>query len=118
MWTQLFPGDPPERLTAGLEQTYGPGPLFEHVASTDHRMWLLSNHHSGWLIPQLRRFGLADRFERVLVSDRLGIAKPSPTVFEMVRHDAGETPVVLFDDSVVNVAAARAAGLPARHVSS
>jgi FMN phosphatase YigB (HAD superfamily) len=118
MWRRLFPGDDPARLTTGLEQTYGPGPLFDHVASTTHRMWLLSNHYSGWLVPQLRRFGLADRFERVLVSDELGIAKPSPRVFEMVRRDAGDIPVVVFDDSADNVAAARAAGLPAHHVSN
>jgi HAD superfamily hydrolase (TIGR01509 family) len=116
MWDRLFPGDDPARLSAGLERTYRPGPLYEHVTSTSHRMWLLSNHHSGWLVPQLRRFGLADRFDRVLVSDQVGIAKPSPLVFDMIRRDAGDLPVVLFDDSAVNVAAARAAGLTARRV--
>lgn len=116
MWGRLFPGDDPVRLTAGLERTYRPGPLYEHVTSTSHRMWLLSNHYSGWLVPQLRRFGLADRFDRVLVSDQVGIAKPSPLVFDMIRRDAGDAPVVLFDDSAVNVAAARAAGLTARRV--
>lgn len=118
MWGRLFPGDDPVELSAALARVYRPGPLFHHVISTSDRAWLLSNHHSGWLLPQLRRFGLADRFERVLVSDVVGIAKPSPLVFDMIRRDAGDTPVLLFDDSAANVAAARAAGLTAHQVSA
>lgn len=116
MWRRLFPGDEPAELTARLQESYERGPLFDHVAATSHRMWLLSNHHSGWLIPQLRRFALADRFERILVSDELGMAKPSPQVFELVRREAGAGRVLLLDDSAANVVAARRAGLDAHRV--
>ncbi len=116
MWRRLFPGDDPSALTAGLHEVYDRGPLFDQVIATDHRTWLLSNHYSGWLLPQLQRFALADRFERVLVSDQLGLAKPSPRVFELVLREAGTSDVVLFDDSSINVTAARRAGLDAHHV--
>ncbi|MDY7099862.1 MAG: HAD family hydrolase [Actinomycetota bacterium] len=116
MWAHLFPGDDPSVLTAGLRDTYDRGPLYDDVVSSRNRMWLLSNHCSEWLMPQLRRFGLVDRFERVLVSDQLGMAKPSSALFELVREEAGG-PVVLYDDSEANVAAARRAGLDAHHVT-
>lgn len=116
VWRGLFPGDDPEKLTAGLHDVYDRGPLFDQVVGSDRRAWLLSNHYSGWLLPQLRRFGLDRRFERVLVSDQLGVAKPSPDVFEWVRREADTPDVVLLDDSATNVTAARRVGLCARRV--
>jgi HAD superfamily hydrolase (TIGR01509 family) len=118
MWAALFPGDPPAQLSADLELGFEPGPLFDFVANGDRRFWMLSNHRSCWLLPRLERFGIADRFERVLVSDLLGVAKPDPAAFapltDAMQHDV----VCLIDDSPVNVAAARAAGIDARLLPS
>ena len=114
MWAALFPGDCPARLSADLERRYRPGPLFRFVASGTDRLWLLSNHRSGWLLPRLERFGIADRFERVLVSDQLGVAKPDPAAFEPVAEEMQRARVCLLDDSAGNVAAARRLGIDAR----
>ena len=116
LWRSLFPGDSPAMLTAALERSYGPGPLYEYVASTTRRMWLLSNHRSGWLLPRLVRFGLGDRFERVLVSDVLAAAKPGPRAFDPLCRAAKSASVCLVDDSAANVDAARAVGLDAHLV--
>ncbi len=118
MWNALFPGDDPARLTADLERSYRPGPLFEQVVTSTRQLWLLSNHRSGWLLPRLERFGIADRFERVIVSDRIGAAKPDPAVFEFVRDETARRDVCLLDDSIENVNAARRVGLNAQHVDS
>jgi FMN phosphatase YigB (HAD superfamily) len=116
MWAGLFPGDCPARLTAELERTYRPGPLFRYVATGSQRLWLLSNHRSGWLLPRLERFGIADRFERVLVSDREGVAKPDPAAFEPLRRIADDVAVCVLDDSLTNVQVARSVGLVAHHL--
>lgn len=114
MWRGLFPGDDPQRLSADVERGYGPGPLFEQIERSDQTLWLLSNHRSEWLLPRLARFGIADRFERVLVSDRLGAAKPDVRAFAPLL-DAGRHRTVCFiDDSPRNVAAARRLGIDAR----
>ena len=116
MWDQLFPGESPARLSAELERRYEPGPLYRFAATTPHRLWLLSNHRSGWLLPRLTRFGLADRFERVLVSDQLGVAKPDPRGFADVAALAERVDVTLYDDSRSNVATALDLGIDARLV--
>ena len=114
MWAALFPGDPPAQLSADLELGFEPGPLFDFVTTGDRRLWMLSNHRSCWLLPRLERFGIADRFERVLVSDRLGVAKPDPAAFAPLTDAMQHDQVCFIDDSPVNVAAARAAGMDAR----
>lgn len=116
MWADLFPGDSPARLTAELERRYEPGPMYRFAATSSCRLWLLSNHRSGWLLPRLTRFGLDGRFERVLVSDQLGVAKPDPRGFAHVVELAEKADVTLFDDSPSNVATAIDLGLDARLV--
>ena len=116
-WARLFPGDAPAALEEGLARTYARGPIFDRVMASEQRAWLLSNHRTEWLLPQLRRFGIEGRFERVLVSDAIGIAKPNGEVFRVVRRRAGATRVVLFDDSPRNVSAASEVGLEAYQVA-
>ena len=115
-WARLFPGDAPATLEEGLSRTYARGPIFDRVVASGQRAWLLSNHRTDWLRPQLRRFGLDDRFERVIVSDDIGVAKPNHHVFRDICRRAGAGRVVLLDDSERNVAAAREAGLEAYQV--
>jgi 2-haloacid dehalogenase len=61
------------------------------------------------------RFGLLRRFAGVLVSGEEGVAKPDPAVFALALARFGFAPdqTTFVDDSAVNVAAARAAGLAA-----
>lgn len=114
MWDRLFPGDNPAELSARLERSYRPGPWFDFVATGSQRLWLLSNHRTGWLLPRLSTFGIAERFERVLVSDRLGVAKPDRRAFAAIVEAARTAAVCLVDDSPQNVAVAAELGLDAR----
>lgn len=114
MWAGIAPGLDPACLRADLERRYRPGPWFDFVVAHDGPVWLLSNHRTDWLLPRLERFGLTDRFERILVSDALGVAKPSPAAFAPLVERGS---VVFFDDSQRNVDGARAAGLAAECVA-
>ena len=80
----------------------------------DGPMWLLSNHRTSWLLPRLERFGVADRFERILVSDVLAAAKPSAAAFAALQ---GRDDLIFYDDSQCNVDAARSFGIDAHLVA-
>jgi putative hydrolase of the HAD superfamily len=113
LWNALAPRLDPAELRSDLESRYRPGPWFQFVMRHDGPMWLLSNHRTEWLLPRLERFGVSDRFERILVSDALGAAKPSADAFAALR---GRPDAVFFDDSTCNVAAARELGIQAHVV--
>lgn len=110
LWDTLAPGADHDELRAELERRYRTGPWFDFVANHSGAMWLLTNHRSEWLHPRLARFGIAERFDRILVSDRIGAAKPSRHAFASVM----DVPGALFvDDNPRNVAAARRLGVDA-----
>ena len=113
MWAAIAPGVEPTCLRADLERRYRPGPWFDFVVRHDGPVWLLTNHRTDWLLPRLDRFGIADRFERVIVSDRLGVAKPDPAVFAPLIEAMRDHALCFIDDSPANVAAARAVGIDA-----
>jgi putative hydrolase of the HAD superfamily len=101
---------------AVLERSYEPGPAAPYLARWSARvpLWLLSNHRSHWLEPRLRRFGLHRAFERILVSDRIGAAKPEAGAFApILEHVRSPSSVLFLDDRMRNVEAARALGLRA-----
>lgn len=110
LWDALAPGIAHGELRADLERRYGTGPWFDLVTRHPGPMWLLTNHRSEWLHPRLERFGIADRFDRILVSDRLAASKPSRRAFAPV---AGIRGVLFVDDSPRNVAAAMRLGVDA-----
>jgi putative hydrolase of the HAD superfamily len=113
LWSALAPRLDPVELRADLESRYRPGPWFQFVTRHEGPMWLLSNHRTEWLLPRLERFGVGDQFERILVSDALGAAKPSATAFAALRT---RPDAVFFDDSARNVEAARKLGIAAHVV--
>ncbi len=114
MWEAIAPGLDTVELRADLETRYRRGPWFDVVDDHDGPIWLLSNHRTDWLLPRLDRFGVRDRFERILVSDALRAAKPSPGAFAAL---AERDDTVFFDDSSDNVEAARRLGITAHVVS-
>jgi FMN phosphatase YigB (HAD superfamily) len=117
VWRQLAPdryldSDP----LIALESHYHPGPAAIHLPRWSERVpiWVLSNHRTHWLIPRLERFDLTANFERILVSDRLGAAKPNFAAFAPVLSRVSEPGAALFvDDTPRNVDAARRLGLRA-----
>jgi 2-haloacid dehalogenase len=71
---------------------------------------------SAELFPHAReRFDLLALFEDIVVSGEEALAKPDPTLFEVLRTRVGRplAGCVFVDDSAANVAAARAAGMDA-----
>ena len=110
LWDALAPGSDHGELRTDLERRYGTGPWFDFVTSHGGTMWLLTNHRSEWLHPRLDRFGLTGRFDRIIVSDRIGAAKPSRRAFASVIGVPG---AFFVDDSRRNVSAARRLGVDA-----
>ncbi len=97
-----------------LESRYQTGPAAQHLARWSHDVpiWLLSNHRSHWLTPRLKRFDLHRYFERILVSDTLGVAKPDPRAFDPILAVVENPASVLFvDDLDRNLRAAQALGI-------
>lgn len=115
MWEAVAPELDATALRDELEWRYRRGPWFDFVVRHDGPIWLLTNHRSAWLLPRLERFDIAHRFERILVSDVLGAAKPSPRAFAELQR---RSDLVYFDDSPCNVESARALGIDAHLVET
>lgn len=113
MWNALAPESDPTDLRRELESRFAPGPLLPAVLESDARIWLLSNHRADWLLPRLERFGLGGRFERTLVSDQIGAAKPSAGAFAEILELARTERVCFVDDQEHNVERARSLGIAA-----
>lgn len=59
------------------------------------------------------RYGVADRFELIVNSARLGVAKPEPAIYQETLRRLGARPAeaLFIDDRAENIAAAAALGL-------
>jgi putative hydrolase of the HAD superfamily len=81
-----------------------------------HRLACLSN--SNRLHTQLHRRSMEPFMEKYYFSDEIGAVKPDRKIFEHVIDDLGAPPerVFFFDDTSVNVRAARSVGLTAFEV--
>jgi putative hydrolase of the HAD superfamily len=82
-------------------------------ARLKYRVAMLSNSTDALEELLEQRYGVAERFDPILNSARLGLAKPDPAIYqEMLRRlelKAGE--VVFIDDRAENVTAAAALGI-------
>ncbi len=67
------------------------------------------------LADHLAQLGLTEEFDWIFNTCELGVAKPDPTVFEIVCERMGAKPdsVVFVDDTEAHVAAARSCGMTA-----
>lgn len=77
---------------------------------------VITNGASDTQRSSLRLLDLEDRFDAVLISGELGVAKPDPAVFRMAAARLGVEPVAVWhigDNLGTDVAGARAAGLTA-----
>lgn len=75
---------------------------------------LLSND-SVELETRLRKYGIYDLFDHVLISAMTGVMKPDPTAFRVALQAVNAAPAeaVFIDDSLTNVRAAQAMGIRA-----
>ncbi|MER7547093.1 HAD family phosphatase [Spirillospora sp. NPDC127506] len=90
--------------------------LVHDLADAGRTLGLLSNIIAD-LVPRFeaRHGALLDRFDALVYSCRIGVAKPDPRAFEICAERLGAAPgdVLFFDDSERNVRAAREAGMRA-----
>jgi len=85
--------------------------LLTRLRARGHRLLLASNFAAAW-VPALRaRLPDPALFERWLISGELGVAKPDPAFWRILR--AHDPDLLLVDDQAENLAAARGAGLRA-----
>jgi len=113
LWRQLAGERDPDGWRAMLEAMYAHGPAAPHLErwARSVPIWLLSNHRSGWLLPRLDRFGLTGHFQRVVVSDAVGAAKPDPAIFAPVLQSSiAPSRVLVVDDHRRNLKTAKRLG--------
>lgn len=98
-----------------LAQPLLPG-VAAHLASAEARglsLAIASSSSRSWVVRHLRRHGLLDLFECVCTRDDVARTKPDPELYlaalSCLRLPASD--VLAYEDSVLGVAAARAAGL-------
>jgi putative hydrolase of the HAD superfamily len=110
---------PDEFLTAFVDWARGPYPgarsLLERIPAS-YRLACLSN--SNELHTPLHRRSIDPLMERYYFSDELGLVKPEREIFEHVVADLEISPerIAFFDDTPVNVEAAREIGMIAFEV--
>jgi FMN phosphatase YigB (HAD superfamily) len=122
-WDELlsYAGIPinPDAWRERLIATMRPLPAARRLPAWAGRttIWLFSNQRSEWLEPSIERHRLASFIGNSFISDRLGLLKPDPRCFTVVR-DAwpGKPGSILFiDDQRDNLAVAQAFGFHALH---
>lgn len=121
IWHRLTRGrGDPECWQSLLETSYALGPVGSRLSLLPRELpvWILSNHRTDWLHRRLKRFGLSERFEQVIVSEDLRLAKPDQRIFQAVMERVPDSRRVLFvDDNLQNLEAASLAGMQAIHVA-
>jgi FMN phosphatase YigB (HAD superfamily) len=119
LWRRLIPAHHGSHdWQAILEAGYTCGPAEPHLRrwSACVPVWLLSNHRTHWLLPRLKRFGILKYFERILVSDTMGAAKPEQKAFEvLLGQDSHPKRLLFVDDQAQHVEAAHQLGISALH---
>ncbi len=103
-----------------LSASYRPGPVAKYLISWSRRVpiWLLSNHRSHWVLPQLDSLNLAGTFQQMLISDLTGIVKPDPNAFtQLLNGDVAAEDILFVDDQIHNARAADKLGLRTIHAS-
>lgn len=116
LWLCLAGSETAQNWQQRLESRYQPGPAAAELERWSSRvpLWLLSNHRSDWLLPRLTRLGLSRFFERVIVSDAIGAAKPDPAAYKPILEQVSNPKCALFvDDRSRNVRAAQRLGIRA-----
>jgi FMN phosphatase YigB (HAD superfamily) len=121
LWQRLTGSENGRHWREVLEAAYELGPAAPHLQRWSRQVpiWLLSNHRSPWLLPRLERFGIKEFFERVVISDVIGAAKPEPAAYvDILERTTSPASALFVDDQDRNVAAAAKIGLTAFHAGA
>lgn len=90
-------------------------PLLGELAARGHRLYALSNW-SAETFPHARaRFAVLERFDAIVISGDVGVAKPDPRIYArfLARVGRRAEDCLFVDDMAENVHAARACGFEA-----
>ena len=100
----------PESLAGSIDGTVE---ILEELQRGGVRLLALTNWSAETFDHARERFGFLSRFEDILVSGEVKVAKPDPRIFALLLERYGLDPrsTVYIDDSAKNVAAGEAAGL-------
>ena len=99
------------------------GPIEENVAlmrslkAAGRPVYALSNFATVKFAIARKMFDFLNDFDHAVISGHVGAAKPDPRIFEILFEQVGRRPeeLLFVDDSLKNVEAARALGMPAIH---
>jgi putative hydrolase of the HAD superfamily len=111
--------EPEEFISAFVEWARGPYPGARALLGRLPRSYLLAClSNSNELHTPLHRRSIEPLMERYYFSDELGLVKPDREVFEHVIEDLEAAPgrIAFFDDTAINVEAAREVGMIAFEV--
>lgn len=84
----------------------------DELAARGVRLGIMTNKLERFARAILDALGLTDRFDAIIGGDTLGIAKPSPRPIQALVEQCGGGSAAFVGDSIFDVQAARAAGLP------
>jgi 2-haloacid dehalogenase len=99
------------------------GPIEENVAllrglkAAGRPVYALSNFATVKFAIARQMFDFLNEFDQAVISGHVGVVKPNPRIYEILFKRIGRRPeeLVFVDDSLKNVEAARALGMPAIH---
>ena len=105
-WHEMVPGS--------LEETTV---ILDQLFSSGQDVTALTNFAEDTFAEAQERFPYLRQFRGVTVSGRVKLVKPDPEIYRLHADTFGLTPAatLFFDDTAVNVEAARAAGWKAEH---
>jgi 2-haloacid dehalogenase len=99
------------------EPVHGAVEILEALHQRGLRLYALTNWSAETFPVARKRFAFLDRFEDIVVSGEVKLAKPDPRIFELTIRRCALSPesTVYIDDLLHNVDAARSHGLHALH---
>ncbi len=84
----------------------------DELAARGVRLGIMTNKLERFARAILNALGLTDRFDAIIGGDTLGVAKPSPRPIQALVEQCGGGAAAFVGDSIFDVQAAQAAGLP------
>lgn len=102
-----------DRMRGRCQPLPGVIEILERCASMGWRIALASNSPRNLCDLVLRELGVAGRFETVVSADDVEYGKPDPAIYLLAARRLGVSPAdcLAFEDSLIGVRAARAAGM-------
>jgi HAD superfamily hydrolase (TIGR01509 family) len=99
------------------------GPIEENVAllrrlkAAGRPVYALSNFATVKFAIARQMFDFLNEFDDAVISGHVGVVKPDPRIFEILFEQVGRRPheLLFVDDSLRNIEAAQALGMPAIH---